>query len=79
MPKDGIKQAKEASGIFEQAGDTANQAVCSTRLAWVLYDDGQPDAAEEVASRAICLILEKGEPFLACDGHHVLGSTCLRW
>ena len=59
LREDGIKRAKEASGIFERAGDAANHAACLIRLAWVLYDDGQLEATEEVASRVIDLTLEK--------------------
>ena len=73
LREDGIKRAKEASGIFERAGDAANHAACLIRLAWVLYDDGQLEATKEVASRVIGLTLEKSQLFLACDGHHVLG------
>ena len=75
LREDGIKQAEEASGIFERVGDAANQAACLIRLTWVLHDDGQLDSAKGVASRTIGLILEKGQPFLACDGHHVLGRV----
>ena len=72
--EDGIEQAKEASEIFERLGDTAHQAECLTNLAYVLRDDKQLDAAEEAASRAIDLLLEKGDQFLVCNGHRVLGD-----
>jgi len=45
LRENGIEQAKGASGIFERAGDAANQAACLIRLAWVLHDDGL-DAAK---------------------------------
>jgi len=71
--KEGIQQGKEASEIFERLGDTTNQAQCLVSLAYVLCDDEQLDAAEEAASRAIDLLPEEGEQFLACSGHRVLG------
>ena len=70
----GIEQAKEASEIFERLGDTAHQAECLIKLAYVLFDDQQLDAAEEAASRAIDILLEQGDQFLACDGHLILGD-----
>jgi len=71
---EGIQQAKEASEIFEQLGDTVEQAQCSIDLAWLLNEDKQLDAAEEVASRAINLLSEKDEQFDLCQCHRVLGS-----
>ena len=72
--KEGIRQAKEASEIFEQLGDTVNQAECLIRLAYVLYDDNQLDAAEEATSHAINLLPEKGEQLRVCQAHRVLGN-----
>jgi tetratricopeptide (TPR) repeat protein len=40
----------------------------------VLWEDKQLDAAEEAASQAVDLLLEKGEQFRACQGHRVLGN-----
>ena len=75
--KEGIRQAKEASEMFEQLGDTANQAQCLIRFAYVLFDDKQLDTAEEAASRGIDLLPEKGEQLRVCQGHRVLGNTSL--
>ena len=72
--EEGIQQGKEALEIFERLGDTANQAECLVRLAYVLGEDEQLDAAEEAASRAIDLLPEEGQQFLACSGHRVLGN-----
>jgi tetratricopeptide (TPR) repeat protein len=72
--KEGIQQAKEASEIFERLGDTADQAECLIKLAYVLVDDKQLDAAEEAASRAMDLLPEEGEQFRVCEGHRVLGN-----
>jgi tetratricopeptide (TPR) repeat protein len=74
LVEEGIQQAKEASEIFKQLGDTVNQAGCLITLAYVLHDEKQLDAAEEAASRAIDLLPEKGEQFLVCNAHRVLGN-----
>jgi tetratricopeptide (TPR) repeat protein len=65
---------KEALGIFERIGHIGWQIQCSNDLAWLLFDDKQLDAAEEVASRAINLAPEKGDEVLACRLHRVLGN-----
>ena len=46
LRKEGIKQAEEASEIFERFGETTGQARHLISLACALYDDGQLDAAE---------------------------------
>ena len=73
--KEGARQAKEALEIYEQLGDTVGQAQCWEDLAWVLFHDQQASAAQEAASRAIGLLPEKGEQFLACRCHRVLGDV----
>ena len=73
LHKEGIQQAEEASEISERLGDTVGRAQCLIELAWLLSCDKQLDAAEEAASRAIDLLLEKGEQFHVCHCHHVLG------
>ena len=72
--KEGIEQAREAAQINERLGDTSMQANCLTKLASLLLEDKQFDAAEEAASRAINLIPEKGQEFRLCDSHRTLGS-----
>jgi len=74
FPEEGIRQAREASEIFEQLGNTENQAECLINLALSLLSDGQFNAAEEAASRAIDLLSEKGKQFWVCQSHHVLGE-----
>jgi len=74
LHEEGIQQARGASGIFEWLGDTLKHGQCLIDLAWLLYDDKQLDAAEEAASRAIELFLEKTEQFQACRCHRVLGD-----
>ena len=69
--EEGIRQAKEALNIFERVNDTKRQAGALNRLAWLFFDDNQPDAAEEAASRAIELIPEKD--YYVCGLHRLLG------
>jgi tetratricopeptide (TPR) repeat protein len=72
---EGIQEAKEALEIYERCGDTARQAECLISLAWLLVNGGLLDAAEEAASRAINIVLVgKGEDFLVCRSHRVLGD-----
>ena len=71
--KEGTQQAKEASEIFGRLGDTVERARCLVSLARILRVDGQLDAAEEAASRAVDLLPEEGEPFNVCECHRVLG------
>jgi tetratricopeptide (TPR) repeat protein len=70
----GIRQAKEALEIFERIDDTTGQAHSLNELAWLLSADGQLSAAEKAATRAIDLISETGQQFLACSLHRVLGQ-----
>jgi len=73
LPKEGIQQAKESLEIYESLGDTVGQARGLERLAWSLRSDNKLDAAEEAASRAVDLLSEKGDQFLVCGSHRVLG------
>jgi len=73
LVKEGIQQAKGASEIYKWLGDTVDQAQCIIALAWLLHNDGQLDNAEEAISRAIVLLPERGEEFLVCRCHHLLG------
>ena len=73
--EEGMQQAREASETFERLGDTAKQARCLINLAYALCDDKQLDAAEEAASHAIDLLPEKGQQFLVCQAHRVLGDV----
>ena len=74
LREEGIRQAKEASEISEQLGDTVEQARCLIELAWLFHDDRELEAAEEVGSRAIDLLSEKGEKFQLCRCHRLLGA-----
>ena len=74
LHEEGIPCAKEASEICEGLGDTVGQAECLLELAWLLREDGQLDAAEEAASRAITLLPGKGQEYLTCRLRHTLGE-----
>jgi tetratricopeptide (TPR) repeat protein len=71
---EGIQQVEEAVEIYGRLNNTTEQAQCLIGLASALYDDKQFDAAEEAASQAIDLLLEKGDQFLICESHRALGN-----
>ena len=72
--KEGIRQAKEASEIYERLGDIVEQARCLIALAWLLHDDEQLNDAGEVTSCAADLLPEEGEQFLVCRCHRLFGT-----
>jgi len=72
--EEGIQQAEEALEIYERLSDPVAQTECLNTLAYLLYGDGQLDAAEKVASRAIDLLPEEDNQFLVCQCHYVLGD-----
>jgi len=71
--EEGTRQVKEGLEIYKNLGDTVGEAECLGGLASVLHADNQLDAAEEAVSHAISLLPEKGEQFLTCTCHRVLG------
>ena len=71
--KEGITNAKEALEICELLNDARLQANCLIKLAWLLYEDNQLDAAREAGFRAIKLLPEKGEEYQFCQSHRLLG------
>ena len=71
--EEGIDQVKKALEIFERISDIGKQGYSLALLAYLFHDDGQLDAAEEVASRAIRLLPEK-EEFQLCQSHRALGD-----
>jgi tetratricopeptide (TPR) repeat protein len=73
--KEGRQQLEEALEIVERIGDGIEQAECLNSLAFLLIEDGEPDAAEKAASRAIDLLPEKGQEYLACNLHMALGRV----
>ena len=74
LAEEGIRQSEEALEILKQMGDTGGQAICLGDLAWSLFDDGQLNAAENAAFRAIDLAQEKGQEYLICQSHRLLGK-----
>ena len=78
LDKEGIRQAREASEIFEGLGRAVRQADSLIVLASLLHSDGQLDGAQEAGSRAIDLLPEKGEELWACQAHRVLSGIYRR-
>jgi tetratricopeptide (TPR) repeat protein len=68
---EGVKQVKEALEICERLGDKVQQATCLITLARF----SSIDAREVFVFRAINLLPEKGEQFLVCESHQLLGDT----
>ena len=74
LREEGIRQAKEALGIYVRLNKTVERAWCLGRLARLLYDDGQLDAAEEAAVHSSKLFPEKGHEYQVCRSHRTLGD-----
>ena len=74
LHEEGIQQMKESLEILERLKDKLGQAESWRRLARLLYDDGQLDAAEEAVSRALNLAPHKDHPLLVCQSHRLLGN-----
>ena len=70
--EEGIQQAREALAIFGRLGKTEQQARCLLILALLLHEDGQLDAAEEAATRAM-EFSENRDQYQLCQSHKVLG------
>jgi tetratricopeptide (TPR) repeat protein len=75
--KEGIQQVEEALKIFERLGNRVRQASCLDNLALLLHTDNQLNDAEKAASDALRLLPKKGEEFLVCQSHRVLGDIYL--
>jgi len=76
LHKEGIPQAKEASEICERFHDISGQVQSLQRLARLLYEDNQLDAAEEAVTRALDLSSGEGDQFMVCGCHRLLGEIC---
>ena len=74
---EGIQQVEEAFEMFKRLGNTKEQAISLDDLARLLLGDNQLDAAEAAASRCVELLLEKGQEFLLCQSHRLLGEINL--
>ena len=72
--EEGMEQTNEALEIYERLRDTTEQAYCLSCLASALFEDGQLDAAEDIAHRAIDIVPEGQESFI-CAAHQFLGLT----
>jgi tetratricopeptide (TPR) repeat protein len=72
LRRKGIRQAREALKIYERIGGTIWKAQCLIRLAFLLLDNGQLNAAENAASRAIDLLPEKGREYMVVSLQRIL-------
>ena len=72
--EEGMRQAKEALGTYEQLGDAEGQATSLDALAWLLHENGQLDAAEEAATRSISLLEGTNQEFQLCQSRRTLGE-----
>ena len=75
--EEGIQQAREALDIIEPLGMPWMTAGSLNMLAWSLYRDGQVDDAEKAATRALNILPEKGQEFIACKSLRILGDIFL--
>ena len=73
LREDGMELAKEGLEIGEGLGDAVVLAQCLIAFSLSLQEDGQLGAAEAAASRAIGLFPERGEEYLVCKSHRILG------
>ena len=73
LHEEGIRQVNEALEIYERINSTIGRANCLSDLAWLLFYDNQPDAAENAASQAIDLASKKGQEYIVCQLHRLLG------
>ena len=74
LHKEGIPQVKEALKIYEQLNNTIKQAYSWQELSRLLYWDNQLGPAEKAASQAINLLSERGDQYLVCRCHRILGN-----
>jgi len=73
---EGISQAEEALEIYGKLGETVGQVDCLHRLAFLLVNDGQVNAAEEAASRMINLSLDGPNQAQLYGYHSTLWQIC---
>ena len=74
--KEGRERVEEALAIYERLNDIKRQGRSWAELARLLYHDKQLDAAEEAALRVIDLFSDKGNQFVVCNCHNLLGNIC---
>ena len=73
LGEEAIQQTNEATQIMERVGSTADQADCLNALASQLRENGQLNAAQGTASRALALLGE-GQELEICQSHLILGE-----
>ena len=73
--EEGIDQVEEALAIYARLDDVSGQARSLSRLALLLHDDGQLDAAEDTASQVINNF-SGSEQFEVCLCYRILGHIC---
>ena len=67
---------EETLEIFDQLGEVKGQTQCLNQLVWLFWCRTEIDAAEEATLRAVDLLLaEKGQEFLVCGLHQILGRV----
>ena len=71
--QEGIQQVKESLEICKRLGDPTGEASCLIRLAFLLEEDKQFDAAEEAAASVIRLVPGEGNQLEVCQSHRILG------
>ena len=74
LHEEGMQQAKEALGVYEQLNDTFGQARSLRDIGRLLYEGQQFDAAEEATSRSINLLPEMVYQSFICDCYRLLGE-----
>ena len=74
LHKEGMQQLKEALEIYERLDNVSGQARSLRRLAYLLKDDGQLDAAGGVALQVIDHF--PGEHFSVCECYRILAGIC---
>ena len=72
--EEGRQRSREALEIYERLGDAEGQGKCWNYLGWLLLDDDQFGAAEEAASHALKIFLDRSREYWVCDSHRLLGS-----
>jgi len=70
---EGIQRANQALRIFKWSFNILGQGRVLTVLAWILFYEGQLDAAEKAVSQAINLFLSKGDQCELCRCYILLG------
>jgi tetratricopeptide (TPR) repeat protein len=72
--EEGMQQVEESVGVYEGLNEVVGQAMGLVELARLLWVNDQFCAAGEAATRAIDLLPKKGQEFLTCQCHILLGN-----